>query len=260
MPLKIAHATIQIGEKTFFFDPSKPIDISLPLKKGSENPNCYFADDVVFKVIRTDTFTGSVAEGGSCNYTEITITPHGNGTHTECYGHISADPDATVNHYLKKFFSFAKLITLSPEQRPDGDRIITLEAFLNQIGEDILPEAVIIRTEPNEDAKRLRRYSGTNPPYLEAKICEFMAAKEIKHLLVDLPSIDREEDGGCLAAHKAFWQYPNHIRKQCTITELIFVPDEVFDGYYLLNLQIPSLEADAVPSKPVIYLLKDSPN
>jgi arylformamidase len=58
-----------------------------------------------------------------------------------------------------------------------------------------------------------------------------------------------------LLAHKAFWQYPEDVRDGATITELIFVPDEIEDGLYLLNMQITSLELDASPSKPVIYQL-----
>ena len=77
----------------------------------------------------------------------------------------------------------------------------------------------------------------------------------VQHLLLDLPSVDREEDAGQLLAHHAFWQYPAQPRREATITELIFVPDEVADGLYLLNIQITSLELDASPSKPVLYLL-----
>ena len=77
----------------------------------------------------------------------------------------------------------------------------------------------------------------------------------INHLLTDLPSVDREEDGGKLLAHKAFWKYPEDIRRSATITELVYVPDVVTDGLYLLNVQITSLEVDASPSKPVIYQL-----
>jgi hypothetical protein len=41
-------------------------------------------------------------------------------------------------------------------------------------------------------------------------------------------------------------------RLEATITEMIYVPDNV-DGSYLLNLQIASFENDASPSKPVLY-------
>ena len=78
------------------------------------------------------------------------------------------------------------------------------------------------------------------------------------NLLTDLPSVDREEDGGKLLAHKAWWKYPGaEIRHSATITELIFARDSIADGLFLLNLQIASFEIDASPSKPVLYALID---
>jgi hypothetical protein len=49
----------------------------------------------------------------------------------------------------------------------------------------------------------------------------------IKQLLIDLPSMDREDDGGKLLAHRAFWNYPSAPRINSTITELIYVPPTV---------------------------------
>ena len=77
--------------------------------------------------------------------------------------------------------------------------------------------------------------------------------KGIDHLLIDLPSVDREQDNGQLLAHHAFWNYPEQTRLQSTITEFIYVPNEVADGMYLLNMQIAPFENDASPSKPVLY-------
>ena len=68
-----------------------------------------------------------------------------------------------------------------------------------------------------------------------------------------MPSIDREMDEGKLEAHHAFWDYPNRTQSQKTITEMIYVPNEVIDGTYILNLQIAPFENDASPSKPIIY-------
>ena len=84
----------------------------------------------------------------------------------------------------------------------------------------------------------------------------WIVEQEIRHLLLDLPSVDREEDDGLLLAHKAFWQYPATIRQNCTITEMIYVDNAVKDGVYLLNIQIASFELDVSPSKPVIYFLE----
>ena len=113
--------------------------------------------------------------------------------------------------------------------------------------------ALIIRTLPNDKSKLTRNYNKTNPPYLEESLATYLNKQGIFHLLVDLPSLDREEDGGKLSAHKAFWGIPNKLRPSATITELIYVPNEVKDGTYLLNLQIAAFELDATPSKPVLY-------
>ena len=78
----------------------------------------------------------------------------------------------------------------------------------------------------------------------------------VKHLLIDLPSVDKEIDGGALLAHRAFWEYPEKTNLERTITELIYVKNSILDGLYLLNLQISSFENDACPSKPVLYELE----
>ncbi|MFZ2905233.1 MAG: cyclase family protein [Cyclobacteriaceae bacterium] len=237
-------------------DLSRPLDISLPLREGADNPNCYGADAVKFETIRSGSFVGSVQAGGSVNYQKLIVTPHGNGTHTECFGHISADTTATINRSLTSFHFMAELISVLPEQAGNGDWIITLQKVkekINRLG----VEALVIRTLPNHDSKKTQQYTGTNPPYLEPAVTEYLAAKGVCHLLIDLPSLDREVDNGQLLAHKAFWNLEGPIRKGCTVTELIFVDDSIPDGLYLLNLQIASLEMDASPSKPVLYKLEE---
>ena len=77
----------------------------------------------------------------------------------------------------------------------------------------------------------------------------------MQHLLIDLPSVDKEKDHGKLLSHNAFWNTDSEIRFDATITELIFVPNTVEDGTYFLNLQMASIENDASPSRPVIYKL-----
>lgn len=240
---------------SYIFDITKPLDISLEIKNGEDNVNCYDADPVDFETIRQGDFIGSVAEGGPCNYQKITITPHGNGTHTECYGHVSADPKATLNQSLKKYIFFAQLISL-PYQSTDNQKLITLNSLKSRLKSNIIPEALIIRTIPNDPGKKNKKYSGTHPPYLEPAIGIYLADLGIEHLLVDLPSVDPEVDGGQMLMHKKFWRYPEHIRSQATISELIYINDHIQDGYYVLNLQITSLETDASPSKPVLYALK----
>lgn len=238
--------------KGYRVDLGKGMDISIPLNEGNDNPNCYWAKDVEFKTIRSGDFIGSVKEGGPVNYQRLMITPHGNGTHTECFGHISPDPEATINRCLKKFFFLAELITLSLQKNDRGDFVVNFEEYKGK-AVSIDTEALIIRTLPNGNDKLKKKYSGTNPPYFDWRIMEDMNNHGVLHVLVDLPSIDPENDEGKLLAHKAFWGYPNNIRTKATITELIYVDNEIPDGKYFLNLQIPSLEMDASPSKPILY-------
>lgn len=247
--------TVPFHSKMFEVDLMKPMDISIPLEAGLNNPNCYWAEPVVAESIVSGDFIGSVKMGGFVNHQKVTITPHGNGTHTECYGHISSEP-ITLNHCLKTFHFFAQLISVSPNQQHQGDYVISKRDIKQNLTH--LPvRALVIRTLPNSHSKRVQNYSGTNPPYLEKDAMHVIVDAGIEHLVVDLPSVDKEQDGGNLAAHKAFWRYPNTIRKQSTITELAFIDDSIPDGFYFLNLQITSLELDASPSKPVLYLLKE---
>ena len=111
----------------------------------------------------------------------------------------------------------------------------------------------MIRTLPNLSEKMDRDYSGTNPPYLLEQTAQFIAARNIEHLLVDLPSVDRESDNGTLLAHKAFWNTSGKIRRSATITEFIFVPNRIKDGTYILDLHMAPIENDASPSRPVLY-------
>jgi hypothetical protein len=89
---------------------------------------------------------------------------------------------------------------------------------------------------------------------------EFIVRREVKHLLVDLPSIDRLFDEGKLSNHRIFWDVSPEAyetspktRHNSTITELIYAPSEIKDGAFVLNLQLAPFAADAAPSRPVIF-------
>jgi kynurenine formamidase len=243
----------------FNIDLSKPIDISLPLSNTDANPIAWYIEKPVIEPVKFENWTGKVSEGSSTNFNNIFFNPHGHGTHTECLGHITHD-FYSINQCLKQFFFMAELVSISPEERND-DFIITKSQIENSLNGKT-PEAIIIRTLSNNSDKKSKNYSHTNPPYLLEEAATYIREIGIKHLLIDLPSVDREEDEGKLLAHKAFWNVKNttilndDARLDCTITELIYVEDSVSDGTYLLNLQIASFENDASPSKPVLYAIQ----
>lgn len=226
------------------------IDISIPYRTSEEATSAWYVPPVKAEPVRMDGFVGSVAEGGSVNFRNLTLNPHGHGTHTECVGHISPEI-FSVNQCLKKWFFEALLITVTPESVGE-DLVISKDQIVAAVGNH-RPEALILRTLPNTDKKLFTNYSSTNPPYIEASSAVWMREIGIEHLLLDLPSVDRENDGGALAAHKAFWNYPENPRMEATITELIYVPEYVKDGVYLLNLQVAPIENDASPSRPVLF-------
>ena len=240
-------------------DLSKPIDISIPLTNTDENPIAWYIEKPEIEPVKFGDWIGKVSEGSSTNFNNIFFNPHGHGTHTECLGHITRD-FYSINQCLKQFFFKAELISITPEDI-NSDLVITknqIERALNRK----TPEAIIIRTLPNSESKKHKNYSKTNPPYLAEEVAIFIREIGIQHLLIDLPSVDREEDEGKLLAHKAFWNVKNidilneDARMNCTITEMIFVDDKILDGSYILNLQIASFENDASPSKPILYKIK----
>ena len=248
--------TLHEQNKNYQADLSRPLDISVPIQAGNKNPSCYGADPVRIETIESGDFVGSVEKGGSVNHQKLTITPHGNGTHTECVGHILADRTATITQCLTSFHSLALVISVSPERSSSGDQVITKKILQEKLKGPV-STSLVIRTLPNSEAKKSRHYTGTNPPYLESDAVAFLVRNGVQHLLIDLPSLDPEVDGGKLAAHKAFWNWPNEIRRNSTITELVYISDTIPDGLYLLNLQIISLEMDASPSKPILYKLTE---
>lgn len=249
--------TIQHQSKTYEINLAEPIDISLPVQNNEQNPIAWYLDQPEINPVVMDDFVGSVASGkSSTNFNNILFNPHGHGTHTECLGHITKD-FYSINQTLKNFFFIAELISVTPENQ-GADFVITKKQIKNFLNGKT-PEAIVIRTLPNYSEKKHKNYSNTNPPYLLEEAAIYLCEIGIKHLLIDLPSVDKEVDEGKLVSHKAFWNVKNvqkvndDARFDSTITELIFVEDVIKDGSYILNLQIASFENDASPSKPVLY-------
>jgi len=233
---------------------AQPIDISIPLGQVK----CFFATDFKTSPYIAGDFIGSVKAGATVNFFDVQLNPHGNGTHTECLGHITKKQES-LNDLLNQYHFIAQLISVPLVENEAGDAMVTLKNLQTACPEN-LPEALIIRTLPNQVAKLTKDYSGTNPPYLEKAAMEFIVQNKIKHLLVDIPSVDKEADEGEIIGHRLFWNVEDAAdkdgsRSDCTITELVYVKDEIEDGLYLLNIQIPSLQLDAAPSKPVLYQL-----
>jgi len=259
------------------FEAANPIDISIPLRFNGPQPNAYGVEQATSEPCEYGSLIGDTRRGGSCNFERYTFIPHCNGTHTECIGHITKQR-ISVRECLQDAFLRAQLISVQParsekteEQYPvnraKDDMLITRSTLTAAMDENPTgPDALIVRTLPNEDGKLIQSYQGTNvPPYLTTEAMEFIVESGVRHLLVDLPSIDRLYDEGRLSNHRIFWnvgqesfEKDQSSRIESTITELIYVPNEVEDGEYLLNLQIAPFEADCSPSRPLLFGILNS--
>ncbi len=243
-------AQIEHLGKHYRVDFSNGIDLSSSLGDKRRESKAWFAKDVVIKPFQGEGWVGSVKEGSSVNYYDIEFNPHGNGTHTECYGHIAAE-HAKVEESLSQHHLIAYYLRLEPRDFKE-DKVVFLEDLKARLKKYDF-DALIVQTleySANHD------FSGTNPTYFQEEFMAFLADMGVKHFLTDLPSVDREEDAGALAGHRAFWSFPHETRKDATITELCSFPKKINEGYYLLNLQLAPFYNDASPSRPMIFPLE----
>ncbi len=208
-----------------------------------------------------------VADGGAVNCADLTLNPHGAGTHTECIGHISLEAREIRSLRIPALLP-ATVLSVVPvrlgtttntyrgSSSPD-DRVVAVEPLARAFSELARPgfdAAIVLRTREDDDAAMV--WSGRNPPYLTQEAIAFLASLPTQHLLVDLPSIDREQDGGGVPNHLRWWGLPDGDRHERnanhpnrSLTEMVCVPQHCDDGAWVLNLQVPAIGSDAAPSR-----------
>lgn len=270
-------ARIDLGGAELLINLSQPIDIAINLDFSGAQPRHFGAPHAAAHAFSVPGFSGSVAQGASCNCDVITLIPHCNGTHTECVGHLTQErldahrqvPPGLLPALLVSIEpADARGVTETTDPAPQsGDQLITRHALEHQWPKNLptQPRAIVIRTLPN-DARKIRRdYTDSTPAYLTREAAEFLVDRGIEHLVIDLPSLDRAHDQGRLSAHRVFFGLPRGStslkaaqRPGATVTELAFIPDEVADGAYLLEIQVPAIGGDAVPSRPLLYSIENT--
>ncbi len=243
-------ATIQYNSRKLQIDLSQPLDISIPVKASKDTVNAWYIGEPKIEPEKDGDWIATVKDGACINFNSIEFNPHAHGTHTECVGHITEEIHS-INQNLKEFFFLAEVVTVAPEKMGD-DFVISKKQIQFAIGNK-KRDAIVIRTIPNTREKFTKQYSNTNWPYFKKEAVELLVKKGVKHLLIDLPSVDKEKDECQLLAHNAFWNTSKEIRLDATITEFIYVSNKIEDGTYFLNLQLAPFENDAAPSRPVLY-------
>ena len=271
-------AILDYGALRVATDLSDALSIAVPLDFDGPQPNAFGLPRATAHAVRQGGFIGDTRSGGSVNCELLSLVPHGNGTHTECLGHVTEER-ISVADVLHGGLWLTALLTVSPEPAAGtaestapvpraGDRLVTalaLGAALEALG---LPDAaraalgaIVVRTLPNGSDKITHTHTlEPSPAYFSAPAARYLVDSGIHHLVTDLPSLDRSNDDGLMTAHRTFWRLAPgsrladaDARRDCTVTELAFVAPMLRDGLYVLDLQVPAFLTDAVPSRPLLY-------
>lgn len=276
---------LKLANERWLLQKGKPIRISCPteFQHQDQQPNAFAQPPAkAEKIIDVET-KGDVTNGVRCD--RVTFIPHCHGTHTECAGHITKEPipvSAFVEGHEAKPHH-AILITVEPEKYSDemtdsyshaavGDFMITRKsieaAILRAATQETLlaASAVIVRCRhDNYTEGPANKFSSF--PYYSKEAIKFIR-DHFSHHLTNLPSIDRERDGGTVPNHRRFFKVPKD-KKSATLfnasgkieehykrtnTEMCFIPADVKDGAYVVHLQLlNNWDLDAAPSAPVIF-------
>jgi arylformamidase len=247
--------SIKIDNRLYYYNTDHFHDLSIPMNFDGDQANYFDVERASTNPFQNENIIGDTKQGGGCNFDVVTFIPHCNGTHTECVGHI-VDEDIHVNAIINDTLFPATVITVKPESNIiDADQIQVEEGF---------NIALIVRTLPNSDTKLSMTYDENNqPPYFSQEAMIKINDLDIRHLIVDIPTIDPSYDEGRLTNHHTFWNVEQGIHSlnksspsSKTITEMIYVKDDISDGLYLLQIQITNFESDAAPSRPIIFPLE----
>lgn len=255
-------ARIAIDQQSLEIDFAGGRSLAIELDPHGAQPSFFTGQPATARALKDGAFIGDVRQGGSCNAEVVSFAPHCHGTHTEGIGHISQER-THVQHSIYAEPTLARLISLeaAPANRPDEHPTFTLAALQEALGDGLNPgeQALIVRQLPQPEDLAQRDYSHAAPyPVFAHHAVRWLAQQNLKHLLLDSPSLDAANDGGRLLNHRAWWgvDAPPHPRidsARRSITELILVPEDVLDGSYWLQLELSPVLGDATPSRPMVY-------
>jgi len=264
--------SLQFAGQNWAADLSKGTSLAIPLDFENPQPNCFRTPPARREPWHSgDGFVGSTQKGGSCNVDFVQLIPHCNGSHTESIAHITNE-SIWISEIAPSGLLLGQIASVTPalwkdsgerysERAQPEDSVITASSLRGVLQQGV--QALILRTLPNVSAKRSRDWSSPPAaPYLTLDAVRLLVELGVNHLLLDVPSLDRSEDGGQLLAHHEFWQVAplsrfagSSSRRSATISEMIFVPDRLKDGLYLLSLQVAAWQTDAAPCNPIVYPL-----
>ncbi len=252
------HELVQFGRTIAW---SRASSLALPATHGSDaTTHAFGLAPLTLAASQHGEWTGRRREGASVNAEHASLDIHSGGTHTECAAHIS-DLGIMITDVAPLALLWAVILDVPPSVEKNHF-VVTQETIaqawsrVHQPSTDSPPiSAVILRSRPSDENPH-RAWSGTHPPYFSPDGMRFLVDHQILHLVTDLPSVDPEDDGGALWAHRAFFdtdasrsERPTH----ATITEMAWIPPALTEGFGLLRLDVIAWPSDAAPSRPIFY-------
>ena len=171
---------------------------------------------------------------------------------------ISINDVLSHEYYLTELISVSPISALETKETyhvpfSKEDRVITKRMIEGKIPDKAL--GLIIRTLPNSLSKMSQSYNATNTIFFTKEAIKYITRCKIRHLVVDMPTIDKYDDGGQLGNHHLFFENTPPYKK--TITEMAYIGNEIIDGSYLMTIEIPPMVLDAAPSRPFIFDIKN---
>ena len=119
------------SQKEASFSAADFFDISIPISSNKEQVDAFHIPSAEFSPLKIGEFVGKpflkirirdncagdTRQGGSVNCEIIKFCPHGNGTHTECIGHVTKER-ISITQLIKKQTNFIPsiLVTVTPEK------------------------------------------------------------------------------------------------------------------------------------------------
>ena len=136
--------------------------LAIILDPHGPQPSFFAGSPAKAEPLQIADYIGDVSQGGSCNAEVLQFIPHCHGTHTECVAHLDRST-GNVLDLIDQKPCLARLVTVRSTP-VDGFATLTLEDLkeqlgaIDELGDEWGPEAIIIRTLPNDEGKVCRDY------------------------------------------------------------------------------------------------------
>ena len=255
--------SVRQDHKYYHIDLTSAVCLAIPYDYHGNQPNFYDAAPGKAAPFQQHNFIGKVINNNGCDVMVINQNIHCTGTHTECAGHI-LEKDIYIHDVLSPEFIRTELISVTPRKWSEtnesyhcdvknDDEVITkrdLEEKLSHSG-----DGLVLRTLPNTKEKLTQKYNKSNTPFFTMDAITFLNDLGIKHLVIDIPSLDRTNDDGMLGNHHRYFEEKPPFKK--TITEFAFIPNSIKDGQYFMIIEIPAMQLDAAPSRPFLFKFEE---